>query len=75
MTTHDLARLFARRAEEHSARECLIAGSRRFNYRQVDASAAALAGASASDSTIRIPVATMSTRFMVLNSQDVDDWD
>ncbi len=45
VTTHELAQLFTQRAQEHSARECLVAGSRRLTYRQVETSAEALAGA------------------------------
>ena len=45
MTTYRLADLFAQRVKQHPGRECLVLGSRRLTYEQVDADAAALAAA------------------------------
>ncbi len=45
MTTYRLADLFAQRVEQDPSRECLVLGSRRLSYEQVDADATALAGA------------------------------
>ena len=45
MTTDHLASLFTERVAQHGSRECLIAGTRRLTYRQMDAEVAALAAA------------------------------
>ncbi len=43
MTTHALADLFAQRAQQHPDRECLVLGSRKLTYDQVNADSTALA--------------------------------
>lgn len=45
MTTDHLATLFARQVEQYDSRECLVAGTRRLTWSQVDAQAGALAAA------------------------------
>ncbi len=45
MTTHALADLFAQRAQQHPDRECLVLGSRKLTYDQVNADSTALAAA------------------------------
>jgi fatty-acyl-CoA synthase len=45
LTTYRLADLFAQRVKQHPSRECLVLGSRRLSYEQVDADATALAAA------------------------------